>query len=200
MDVAHAVVVAQRLHLVVPGAGLDKQIYLLLGNAALIATILHPLVEQKAVDGLGIDLRTTPIAPQIEDQMGHPLILQFLKSIFQKVAIHSMPGIYQIDELAKCKGLTHLNVSDTHITEADFILCRHTLEHIGDVRRFMEDIRTLVGARTDTGLFFETPDWATELRERHRLAVDILRLAGELGVEFAFGQTDDPFPFEHVSQ
>jgi MscS family membrane protein len=34
--------------------------------------------------------------------------------------------------------------------------------------------------------FFETPDWATELRERHRLGVDILRLAGELGVEFAF--------------
>ena len=35
-------------------------------------------------------------------------------------------------------------------------------------------------------VFFETPDWATELRERHRLAVDILRLAHELGVEFAF--------------
>ncbi|MCP4895379.1 MAG: mechanosensitive ion channel family protein, partial [bacterium] len=35
-------------------------------------------------------------------------------------------------------------------------------------------------------VFFETPDWATELRERHRLAVDILRLASELGVELAF--------------
>jgi MscS family membrane protein len=35
-------------------------------------------------------------------------------------------------------------------------------------------------------VFFETPDWATELRERHRLAVDILRLAHELEVEFAF--------------
>jgi MscS family membrane protein len=35
-------------------------------------------------------------------------------------------------------------------------------------------------------VFFETPDWATELRERHRLAVDILRLAARLGVEFAF--------------
>lgn len=35
-------------------------------------------------------------------------------------------------------------------------------------------------------VFFETPEWATELRERHRLAVDILRLARELGVEFAF--------------
>ena len=35
-------------------------------------------------------------------------------------------------------------------------------------------------------VFFVTPDWATELRERHRLAVDILRLARELGIEFAF--------------
>lgn len=34
--------------------------------------------------------------------------------------------------------------------------------------------------------FHETPDWATELRERHRLFADILRLAQRLGVEFAF--------------
>jgi MscS family membrane protein len=34
--------------------------------------------------------------------------------------------------------------------------------------------------------FHETPDWATELRERHRLFVDIVRLAKRLGVEFAF--------------
>lgn len=35
-------------------------------------------------------------------------------------------------------------------------------------------------------LFLETPDWATELRERQRLLMDILRLSTELGVEFAF--------------
>ena len=35
-------------------------------------------------------------------------------------------------------------------------------------------------------VFSAAPDWATELRERYRLAVDILRLAHELGVEFAF--------------
>jgi MscS family membrane protein len=34
--------------------------------------------------------------------------------------------------------------------------------------------------------FVETPDWATELRERHRLLADILRLAETLSVEFAF--------------
>jgi MscS family membrane protein len=35
-------------------------------------------------------------------------------------------------------------------------------------------------------VFFFTPDWATELRERHRLGVDIVRLASELDIEFAF--------------
>ena len=35
-------------------------------------------------------------------------------------------------------------------------------------------------------MFFEVPDWATELRERHRLFVDILRLADKLEVDFAF--------------
>lgn len=34
--------------------------------------------------------------------------------------------------------------------------------------------------------FHEAPDWPTELRERHRLFSDILRLANRLGVEFAF--------------
>ncbi len=35
-------------------------------------------------------------------------------------------------------------------------------------------------------VFFETPDWSTELRERHRLMLDIIRLADRLGVQFAF--------------
>ncbi|MCU7946910.1 MAG: mechanosensitive ion channel family protein, partial [Candidatus Thiodiazotropha sp. (ex Cardiolucina cf. quadrata)] len=30
------------------------------------------------------------------------------------------------------------------------------------------------------------PEWNTELRERHRFMLDILRLAQKLGVEFAF--------------
>ena len=34
--------------------------------------------------------------------------------------------------------------------------------------------------------FHEAPDWSTELRERHRLMLDIIRLARQLGVEFAF--------------
>ncbi|MET0047877.1 MAG: mechanosensitive ion channel family protein [Sedimenticola sp.] len=35
-------------------------------------------------------------------------------------------------------------------------------------------------------VFWETPEWGTELRERHRFMLDILRLAQRLGVEFAF--------------
>jgi MscS family membrane protein len=35
-------------------------------------------------------------------------------------------------------------------------------------------------------VFHEVPDWSTELRERERLFIDIVRLADSLGVEFAF--------------
>lgn len=35
-------------------------------------------------------------------------------------------------------------------------------------------------------VFWQTPDWSTELRERHRFLLDVLRLAKQLGVEFAY--------------
>jgi len=35
-------------------------------------------------------------------------------------------------------------------------------------------------------VFWKAPDWQTELRERHRFMLDIIRLAGELEIEFAF--------------
>jgi len=35
-------------------------------------------------------------------------------------------------------------------------------------------------------VFWEVPNWGTELRERQRFLLDILRLAGRLGVEFAY--------------
>lgn len=38
-------------------------------------------------------------------------------------------------------------------------------------------------------VFFEVPDWNTELRERERLFLDIVRLADQLGVSFAFPTT-----------
>lgn len=35
-------------------------------------------------------------------------------------------------------------------------------------------------------MFFEAPEWSTELRERHRLMLDIMRMAERLGVQFAY--------------
>lgn len=35
-------------------------------------------------------------------------------------------------------------------------------------------------------VFFDVPDWSTELQQRHNFLLEILRLAKELGVEFAF--------------
>ncbi|MEO0965985.1 MAG: mechanosensitive ion channel family protein [Planctomycetota bacterium] len=47
-------------------------------------------------------------------------------------------------------------------------------------------------------MFFEVPDWNTELRERDRLFRDIVRLADALGVSFAFPtQTVHLFKEEH---
>mgnify|MGYP001795668576 CR=1 FL=1 len=47
-------------------------------------------------------------------------------------------------------------------------------------------------------VFFEVPDWNTELRERERLFIDIVRLADKLGVQFAFPtQTVHLFKEEH---
>ena len=35
-------------------------------------------------------------------------------------------------------------------------------------------------------VFWQTPEWGTELRERHRFLIDCLRVAKRLGVEFAY--------------
>ncbi|MEM1354458.1 MAG: mechanosensitive ion channel family protein [Planctomycetota bacterium] len=49
-------------------------------------------------------------------------------------------------------------------------------------------------------IFFEVPDWSTELRERERLFVDIVRLADALGVQFAFPtQTVHLYKEEHAA-
>ena len=49
------------------------------------------------------------------------------------------------------------DLSHAHI-QADAIVCRHTLEHIGAVAEFMEMIRTNIGDRLDTVVLFELPD------------------------------------------
>lgn len=49
--------------------------------------------------------------------------------------------------------------------KADLVMCRHTLEHIPDVLRFVMDIRNNIGDAPNVGVFFETPDAERVLSE-----------------------------------
>ena len=49
--------------------------------------------------------------------------------------------------------------------EADFITCRHTLEHIAPTRDFMETIRSTIGQRKNVSIAFELPDVYRVLKE-----------------------------------
>ena len=44
-----------------------------------------------------------------------------------------------------------------HLT-ADYVSCRHTLEHIGPVHEFMQLVRRTIGDRREVTVFFELPD------------------------------------------
>lgn len=50
--------------------------------------------------------------------------------------------------------------SYTHL-KADFVCCRHTLEHIPDTLAFMKLIRQAIGEQLQTDVFFEVPDATT---------------------------------------
>ena len=56
-------------------------------------------------------------------------------------------------------GPQYANVS------ADYVSCRHTLEHIGPVHEFMQLIRRTIGDRQHVGVFFELPDMERVLRD-----------------------------------
>ena len=49
--------------------------------------------------------------------------------------------------------------------QADYVCCRHTLEHIGDVADFMDLVRQQIGSRRDVMVFFELPDSERVLTE-----------------------------------
>ena len=51
-----------------------------------------------------------------------------------------------------------------HLT-ADFVCCRHTLEHIPDTQRFLQQLRQNLGDREETLVFFEVPDVLRVLEE-----------------------------------
>ncbi len=47
----------------------------------------------------------------------------------------------------------------------DFVMCRHTLEHIHPTRDFVRTVRKSIGDRLDTVVFFEIPDVGIVLRD-----------------------------------
>jgi SAM-dependent methyltransferase len=47
----------------------------------------------------------------------------------------------------------------------DFVVCRHTLEHIPEVGNFIADVAAAVDGRQNVGIFFETPDVRRVLAE-----------------------------------
>jgi len=49
--------------------------------------------------------------------------------------------------------------------DADAVVCRHTLEHIGPVGQFLADIRRGIGDRRDTVVLFDLPDVVRVLRD-----------------------------------
>jgi SAM-dependent methyltransferase len=48
---------------------------------------------------------------------------------------------------------------------ADLVVCRHTLEHIAPVGRFLQGLRRAIGERRDVVVFFELPDVLRVLQE-----------------------------------
>jgi len=48
---------------------------------------------------------------------------------------------------------------------ADYVCCRHTLEHIAPVQDFIGAVRAAIGDRPEVGVFFEVPDVARVLEE-----------------------------------
>lgn len=50
--------------------------------------------------------------------------------------------------------------------QADYVCCRHTLEHIGPVEEFMHLIRESIGDRPQTDIFFELPAMERVLDEQ----------------------------------
>jgi hypothetical protein len=90
------------------------------GLLGMVPFFLRVLAEQRRISRAHLDLiaKARVIGPEVAREMvlltalfrvaarrdGRDQAYEFLKRIFQRVAIHSMPAIYQIDDLAACEG------------------------------------------------------------------------------------------------
>lgn len=76
-----------------------------------------------------------------------------------------VPGRVDEDVPARIDFKKRLWDVDCTLHGADFVACRHTLEHIPDVFDFLRDVHTAIGDKPDTLLFFEVPDILRVLHE-----------------------------------
>lgn len=65
----------------------------------------------------------------------------------------------------RIRPITGFFPADMDHLDADAVVCRHTLEHIGPVADFMHEVRRAIGDRQDTVVLFELPDTLRVLRE-----------------------------------
>ncbi len=75
------------------------------------------------------------------------------------------PSRLQSDALSRIEWIIDFYGPRYAHLAADFIACRHTLEHIAPTLEFMRDIRRTIGDRRGVTLFFELPEVLRELEE-----------------------------------
>lgn len=71
-------------------------------------------------------------------------------------------GRAKTDQITFVQNFYDETYADQH---ADFICCRHTLEHIPDPRGFLASLRRTIGNRRETRVFFEVPNALFTLNE-----------------------------------
>lgn len=74
----------------------------------------------------------------------------------------SRPGVEGSDRVSFIQDF--YSRSYAHL-KADFVCCRHTLEHIPNVAEFMQTVRDAIGDQPDIPVFFELPDVLRVLKE-----------------------------------
>ncbi|HEX5368927.1 MAG TPA: methyltransferase domain-containing protein [Dehalococcoidia bacterium] len=76
-----------------------------------------------------------------------------------------VPGRISHAAEARIRFITDFYSEDYANIEADFVCCRHTLEHIHPTREFLQSVRRSLGDRRDTIVFFEVPDVQRVMQE-----------------------------------
>jgi len=76
-----------------------------------------------------------------------------------------VPGRLPADMEARLEVFREFYSEEHFSLRPDFVCCRHTLEHIPNVREFIERIRAGIGDRVNTGVFFDLPDVMRVLKE-----------------------------------